>query len=212
MKPLIIANWKANPGSVKEAKRLFKAIPYNRQVVICPPSCYFYLGKKHKLGSQNCFLETGAFTGELSPEMLKSLRIDYVILGHSERREYFKETDELIREKVKACLKEKLKVILCVGEKKGQNTLTILKRQLSCFEKGIFAVAYEPVWAIGTGNFCNPEKAKKALDFIKKRTKTKVLYGGSVNSSNFKQYLKQGFDGVLVGGASLNIKELKKMI
>ncbi len=211
MKPLIIANWKANPETEKKAKELFKKIPKKNNVIVCPPACYFHLGKNHNLGSQNCFLESGAFTGEISPVMLKSLKIKYVILGHSERRQIFKETDELIKEKVKACLKENLKVILCIGEKKGENTLSVLKKQLIAFEKKVFAIAYEPVWAIGTGNACSPLQAKKTLEFIKK-TKTNVLYGGSVNGSNFKEYLEIGFDGVLVGGASLKIEEFKKMI
>ncbi len=212
MKPLIIANWKCNPDSLAKAKKLFQSIPKKKEVIICPPSIYFPFGKKVNLGSQNCFLKEGAFTGEISPKMLKKLKINYVILGHSERRQIFGETDELIKEKVKACLKEGLKVVLCIGEKKGQNTISVLKKQLNSFEKGVFAIAYEPVWAIGTGKACSPEKAEKALEFIKQKTKTKVLYGGSVDSSNFKDYLKAGFDGVLVGGASLKIKEFKKMI
>ncbi len=212
MKPLIIANWKCNPKSFKEAKKLFKIIPKKKEVIICPPSLYFCLGEKVNLGSQNCFLKEGAFTGEISPKMLKSLRINYVILGHSERRQIFEETDELIKEKVRACLKENLKVILCIGEKKGQNTLSVLKKQLIAFEKKVFAIAYEPVWAIGTGNACSPLQAKKTLEFIKSKNKTNVLYGGSANGSNFKEYLGVGFDGVLVGGASLKIEEFKKMI
>ncbi len=212
MKNLIVANWKCNPKTAKEAERLFRKIPFKKEVIICPPALYFHLGKKVVLGSQNCFLESGAYTGEVSPKMLKSLKIKYVILGHSERRTYFKETDELIKEKVKACLNEKLKVILCVGEKKGEKMINVLKKQLSSFKKGVFAVAYEPIWAIGTGQACDPEKAEKALSLIKKETGSRVLYGGSVNSKNFKDYLKVGFDGVLVGGASLKIEEFKKMI
>ncbi len=212
MKPLIIANWKSNPDSFSKAKELFSQIPKKENVIICPPNIYFSLGGNVNLGSQNCFFQSGAFTGEISPEMLKSLKINYVILGHSERRNYFEETNELISKKVKACLKENLKIILCVGEKKGESLSSVLKKQLSSFQKGVFAVAYEPVWAIGTGQACKSEEAEKALKLIKKKVNCKVLYGGSVNGSNFKDYLKVGFDGVLVGGASLKIKEFKKML
>ncbi len=212
MKPLIIANWKCNPNSLEKAKKILKSIPFKKEVIICPPTIFFHLANKINLGSQNCFHKSGAFTGEISPEMLKKLKINYVILGHSERRNHFQEDDQLIKLKVEACLKAKLKPILCIGEAEGQEVKKTLTKQLSSYQPGVFAVAYEPVWAIGTGKACEPKKAQEVLKFIKQKVKAKILYGGSVNSSNFQDYLDVGFDGILIGGASLDIKEFKKII
>lgn len=219
MKPLIIANWKCNPKNLIEAKKLFNKVK-KLNAVICPPFIYISLFKSANLGAQNCHYEqSGAYTGEISPKMLKDLGLKYVIIGHSERRIHFKETDEMINKKLKAALKAGLKPILCIGEKKGENAKKIISSQLKKDLKGIskkdlrkIIIAYEPVWAIGTGDFCKTEKAKKALGFIKQKINTRILYGGSVNSKISKSYIKVGFNGLLVGGASLDAKEFIKIV
>jgi len=246
MKKLIVANWKMNPQSLLEAKKLFNSIK-NRikknsallkktEIIICPPFVYLApLSKllqpttynlQPKLGAQDLFwAKMGAFTGEISPMMLKNLGVEYVIVGHSERRHILKETDEMIAKKLEAAIKNKLKPILCIGEtekeRKSGKTFQVLKNQLKKALKSTsnvklqtsnLIIAYEPVWAIGTGNPCKPEDAKEVLIFLKKLTQPSILYGGSVNSQNAKDYIEVGFDGLLVGGASLNHKEFIKII
>jgi len=245
MKNLIVANWKMNPVSRKEAESLFENIKNGilgtpNDVVICPPYPYLPLFKGLPLGAQNsCFEEKGAFTGEVSTLMLKDMGIDYVIIGHSERRKFCAETDQVINRKIKAALCVGLKAILCVGETaeerdRGQKN-EVLERQITEDLKDIFndgissfpenlSIAYEPVWAIGTGNNCSIEETKKSAEFIKKLFEAvekkspiienvKVLYGGSVTSQNSGDYIKQaGVDGLLVGGASLNAQEFVKIV
>ncbi len=222
MKPLIVANWKMNPKSLVEAKRLFDSVAKgiknvkNIEVVICPPFPYLTVLNSEfstfKLGGQDCFWgEKGAFTGEVSPKMLKDLRCQYVILGHSERRRHLNETDEMVNKKLNAALKEKLKPILCVA-----NFLQ-LKKDLKGIPANDFnkiIVAYEPLFAIGTGKPCSPEKAKKIRTSIQKMNKNlTVLYGGSVNYENTQDYIeKAGFQGLLIGGASLNPQEFLKIV
>jgi len=249
MKIFLIENWKCNPETLAKAKNLFNGIKKEikktpeifkkEEIVLCPPFLYLPEIKnlilksqlKIHLGAQNCFFEEkGAFTGEISSKMLKSLGVKYVILGHSERRKIFGEKDKMINKKVLAVLKEKLVPILCVGETKkevesrkmGDGGMKEIERQLKNALKGIpnssfqlqnsLTVAYEPVWAIGTKNPCDPESAKKVLSFLRKFLKENpILYGGSVNSKNAKEYIKIGFNGLLVGGASLNAKEFAKI-
>jgi triosephosphate isomerase len=235
VKILIVANWKCNPAALKGAKLLFDSVKNgiknvkNIEVVICPPFVYLAnLGLTTynlRLGAQDVFWEEkGAYTGEISPLMLKDLGLKYVILGHSERRA-LGETDEMVNKKLKAALKTKLKPILCVGEtekerKLGQ-TFRVLKIQLKKALNRLIAqslnrllITYEPVWAIGTGKACGIKEAKPANLFIKKLVKNiPILYGGSVNSQNAKDYIeKAGFQGLLVGGASLNAQEFIKII
>jgi len=244
MKPLIIGNWKCNPITLEKAKELFnstkKEIGHlkNTEVVICPPFIYLSELKKDepklKLGAQNCFWEnSGAFTGEISPLMLKNLSCQYVILGHSERRQYLKETGEIINKKFQAALQAGLKPILCLGETKTERkegkTESVLKQQLreslkevssSKLQASGLILVYEPVWAISTQNgmAASPVDAKQALILIRKildefySGKVKILYGGSVDSSNAKDYIQTGFDGLLVGNASLKAKEFTKII
>jgi len=237
MKLLIVANWKMNPQSLAEAKRLFNSVKKEIKnvkkvkIVICPPFVYLAnlkLGKNDlRLGAQDVFWEEkGAYTGQISPLMLKDLAIEYVIIGHSERRKYLSETDEMINKKLKVVLKTKLKPILCIGEtekeKKAGQTEKVLKSQLEKSLKNIswdkfqsnLLIAYEPIWAIGTGNPCHPKEAKKVLLFLRKIIKkNQILYGGSVNSENARDYIeKAGFQGLLVGGASLNAQEFIKII
>jgi len=260
MQKLIVANWKMNPQSLNEAKKLFNSIKswikrhsnilQNVRIIICPPFVYLEsLSKslktknyqlKTNLGAQDLFWEEkGAFTGEISPRMLKNLGCQYVIVGHSERRKILGETDEMINKKIKAAIKAKLKPILCIGEtleerKKGK-TIKVLKQQLTKSLSHLstqslihsatqpldhLIIAYEPVWAIGTGNPCKPEDAKEVLTFLKKLTQSLshlltqplILYGGSVNSQNANDYIEIGFDGLLIGGASLNRKEFIEIL
>jgi len=241
MKPIIIANWKMNPKGQVEAKALFNSVKSKAknikkaQIIICPPFVYLPLLKGLALGSENCFWEQeGAYTGEISPNMIKSIGVKYAIVGHSERRKYFNETDEEVNKKIKTVLKEGLIPIFCVGETQVQRdkgeTEAILKRQIisglesissAKFSKGM--IAYEPVWAIGTGNACDIEEAQKMMLLIRKivskiynnsfSRKIPVLYGGSVKSHNARGYIEEaGFNGLLVGGASLNAGEFVKIV
>lgn len=199
---IIVANWKMNPASIQEAKRLFNAVKKTK-AIICPPFVYLSKLKYKWLGAQDCFYEqSGAYTGEVSPSMLKSLGVKYVIIGHSERRAVG-ETPEIVKKKIKAALEAGLIPIVCIRNKKDLKGIEKHKRLI---------IAYEPVWAIGTGKFCPPEKADQMRKFIKRKFNNKVLYGGSVNSKIARDYIKVGFDGLLVGGASLDAKEFKKIV
>jgi triosephosphate isomerase len=219
MKKLIIANWKCNPKTLAEAKKLFNNVKKTK-AVICPPFVYLTEFNYKFLGAQNChWEESGPYTGEVSPNMLKSLRCKYVIVGHSERRAYFHETDETINKKLKAALGAGLIPVLCIGEKKGEDANFVVENQLFHDLNGIsekdrdkIIIAYEPVWAIGTGDFCSKNKAKEALEFIKRKFNNKILYGGSVNSKITRDYTEVGFDGLLVGGASLDAKEFINIV
>ncbi|MFQ6049920.1 MAG: triose-phosphate isomerase [Candidatus Paceibacterales bacterium] len=238
MKLLIIANWKMNPQSLVGARWLFNSIKKgvknvrNVEVVICPPFVYLQemRDKKQtarvKLGGQDCFWEEkGAFTGEISPFQLKNLGCQYVIIGHSERRKYFSEPGTMINKKIKAALAIKLKPIFCVGENRGERrkgeTKKIIRFQIRGGLKNIsqkdlknLILAYEPVWAIGSGNPCHPLQAKEVFSFLRRFLKRNpILYGGSVNSQNALSYIKAaGFQGLLVGGASLDPKEFIKIV
>jgi triosephosphate isomerase len=238
MKSLIIANWKCNPLTLTEAQSLFGSVREgiknikNIEVVICPPFVYLPGLKLEasgiKLGGQDCFWEKkGPFTGEISPQMLKNLGCDYVIVGHSERRKYFQERNEMIKKKLKATLSLKLKTILCVGETKKERkegkTAQVLKKQLKVLDRLVkkqeltsrVMIAYEPVWAIGTGKACGFLEARKSNLLIRHMggEKIPVLYGGSVDSQNAKAFIeKSEFDGLLVGGASLKAREFIKLV
>lgn len=188
-----------------------------------------------QLGAQDCFWEqNGAFTGEISPLMLKNLGCQYVIIGHSERRQYFNENNEIINKKIKAALKARLKPIFCLGEKEEEREQIkeILENQLKEGLKEIspgqitnLVIAYEPVWAISTenGKYCSTDDALSAYLMIKKfltnhysrslAERVKILYGGSVDSSNAVSYIKEAkMDGLLVGGASLNASQFIKIV
>jgi len=223
MKPLILANWKCNPKTLKETEKLFKDILKGikniekAEIVICAPFVWLPILKGIKLGAQNChWEESGPYTGEVSALMLKDLKVEYVIIGHSERRNYFHETDEIINRKLKAVLNAGLAPVLCIGEKKGENAQEIVLNQLiqdlqgiSEKDQGKIIIAYEPVWAISTsgGEICSADYAKKMLEFIKQRFNGKIIYGGSVDSKIINNYLKIGYEGALVGGASLKADE-----
>ncbi len=180
MKPLIVANWKNNPQTLTEAKALFDAVK-NRGAIICPP--FVYLSALKANGAQDI---------EVSPVILKEMGVEYVILGHSERRKYLGETDEMINKKVKAALDAGLKPILCVDS----------VAQARGIDKKII-LAFEPISAVGTGNPYPIEAAKKMRESFSDFPF--VLYGGSVNPSNAKDYIEiAGFQGLLIGKASLD--------
>jgi triosephosphate isomerase len=227
----IVGNWKCHPANKIEAKKIL--LGYKKGVknsakakaVICPPACYLELAKKilknsAELGGQNCHWEEGAFTGEISATQLESAGCKYVILGHSERRHKFGETDQAINKKIIAALTAGLVPIFCCGETREQRIegqiTGIVETQIQEGLKGIdlnsapVMIAYEPVWAIGTGQACDSEEAAVISRFIKNITNEKnpLLYGGSVNSKNAASYIKNAdYDGLLAGGASLDPKE-----
>jgi len=229
MKNLIVANWKLNPTTKKEAGEIFNNIKagsegVNSEVVVCPPFIYLEELKGLALGAQNVYFEErGAFTGEISAVMLKDLGVEYVIIGHSERRKYFGETDETINKKIKKSLEVGLKLIFCIGETSEERDAgkknEVLEKQIKIGLDGItdlanINIAYEPVWAIGTGNNCGVEETKESIAFIRKISGVeRVLYGGSVKSDNSGAYIKEaGSNGLLVGGASLNAQEFVKIV
>jgi triosephosphate isomerase len=242
MKNLIAANWKLNPITKEEAKNIFTGIKAGKkgaksEVVVCPPFVYLPLLKGLALGAQNVSCEDkGAFTGEISAGMLTDLKVKYVIIGHSERRKYFGETDETVNKKIKKALAAGLKVIFCIGETAEERDAgkknEVLERQIKNGLAGVdltaqagnikyINIAYEPVWAIGTGNNCSVEETKQSIEFIRKTLvlsgvegkRTRILYGGSVKSENSRAYIKDaGANGLLVGGASLNPEEFVKIV
>jgi len=196
------------------------------RLVVCPPFTSLTKSRdKILIGSQNINSnESGAYTGEISSEMIKNIGAEYVILGHSERREYFKETNQEINKKVAIALKYKLKPILCIGEtlvqRKNNEVEKTLKNQLSKSLENVksdIIVAYEPVWAIGTGETATAEIIIEAHQIIRKilndigfdGQKISILYGGSVNRNNARELIAlNGVDGFLIGGASLDVDHL----
>ena len=229
---LLVANWKENPLSAEDAANLAKSIDAEG-VVVCPPFLFLESVRKNikkaRLGAQDVFWgNLGAYTGEISWKQLVEAGVEYVIIGHSERRKYLKETDELINNKVITSLEAGLKVILCVGESadtrsKGINHAKLfIEQQLDKDLIGLsknkenLIIAYEPVWAIGTGTPDTPESAAEMSVFIKQllvnsyKLSVKVLYGGSVNAGNAREFLSnKEIDGALVGGASLKPEEFR---
>lgn len=230
MKPLIVANWKMNPVTMKEAEELFNSVKHgvkdveNAETVICPPFIYLPLLKGLTLGAQDSYWEEkGAYTGEVSIAMLKEMGCKYVIIGHSERRKYFNETDEIVNRKVKTTLKAGLIPIVCIGETEEEREMDKtegvleeeIKQGLDKVDVSKIVIAYEPIWAIGTGNPCDVEEALRMKEIIQKMLSKdiRILYGGSAKANNAEGYLKQaGFNGLLVGGASLDPKEFIKIV
>jgi len=242
--PIIAGNWKMN-NTIKEGLKLVDEIKNstlneNVEVVLCVPFVSLYEIKQAldktqiKLGAQNMhWEEKGAYTGEISPLMLKEIGVDYCIIGHSERRQYFNETDLTVNKKVKAALMYGIKPIVCVGEtlEQRENNVEkeIVKSQVLEAFKDIerkyienIVIAYEPIWAIGTGKTASSEDANNMIAFIREvigqkygdeKEKVRILYGGSVKANNIKELMdKSEIDGALVGGASLNAKEFVDII
>ncbi len=241
--PMIAGNWKMNT-TLAEASALVKEMREELEritgveTVLCPPFLSLPLvkellvGLSIKVGAQNMhFEEQGAYTGEISPLMLSGI-CEYVILGHSERRQYFGETDEVVNGKIRAALAVELTPILCVGErleqKEAGKTEEVVTRQVRGALNGIespigMVIAYEPIWAIGTGRAETGEGANAIIAIIRNTVarlygegtaqEIRILYGGSVTAANIAEYVRQSeIDGALVGGASLKAKEFLTIV
>ena len=213
---LIAGNWKMykGPEETREFCAAF-APPEGVAAVLCPPfgSLGAAVASGHTIYAQNVhWADEGAFTGEVSTKILLELGVQGAIVGHSERRQYFGETDETVRMRAKHGLEAGLRVIACVGELEAERerdeTEDVLRRQVSFLpHHEALVVAYEPVWAIGTGRTATPEEAQEAHALIKSLLDAPVLYGGSVKPENAVELLSQGHvDGALVGGASLDVE------
>jgi triosephosphate isomerase (TIM) len=218
----IAGNWKMYKGPDEAAafcRRLRELDFGDVDVAVCPPfvslgeAVQALAGTEIGVFAQNCHWESeGAYTGEVSAPMLRELGVYGTIVGHSERRQYFGETDETVARRVEAALAHGLHVIACVGETEAEReegqTEAVLRRQLSVLEADDnLVVAYEPVWAIGTGKTATPEIAQEAHAFVKSLLEGPVLYGGSVKPENAAELAAQpDVDGALVGGASLDVE------
>lgn len=244
-KKIVAGNWKMNT-SLEEAKQLAQSLKENShkdapsKMVVCPPFVWIHAVSEilHEsdisIGAQNCAASvSGAFTGEVSASMLKDLGVEYVILGHSERRAMFGDTDAVILEKCKQALAADLQIILCCGETLAEREAgkleEVLTTQISAVLKGIdqltssnLVIAYEPVWAIGTGLTATPEQAESAHGFIRKLLiellgnetglEISLLYGGSCNATNAASlFERDNIDGGLIGGASLKSADFLKI-
>lgn len=245
-RPLMAANWKMHKTNVEAREFVSALIPKiegvtDRDVLICPPFtsiCTVDEARKDSnilLGAQNMHFEKkGAFTGDICADMLKDLNCEFVILGHSERRWVFGETDEMINKKVLAALRAGIIPVLCIGEKlderEGNMTDQVVLNQLDKAMKDVpeamvpnMVFAYEPVWAIGTGKNASAKDAREAINLVREfihsrfgssaADKVRILYGGSVKPENVALYMEQeGIDGSLVGGASLEPESFAKLI
>lgn len=244
-KKVIAGNWKMNKlpnetiNFIEELEPLVKDT--ENEVILCVPYIDMFYGiltaqnTNIKIGAQNMhFEEKGAYTGEVSPKMLKAIGIEYVIIGHSERRQYFKETDEIVNKKVKAAFNNSLKPIICVGEtleqRENNKTEEIITNQTQLALEGLepeqvekVIIAYEPIWAIGTGKTATSEDANNSIKAIRNKickiygqnvaNSVIIQYGGSVKSTNCKELFSMSdIDGGLVGGASLEPDEFAKII
>ena len=242
-KPIIAGNWKMNK-TAKEAVALIDALKplvakSKPEVVVCVPYTDLWVvaeaikGSKIKLGAENvAWADNGAFTGEISAEMLKEIGVEYVIIGHSERRQYFGETDASVNARTIQALKNDLKPIVCVGEtlteREKNRTKRVLKKQVVEGLAGIedftnVVIAYEPVWAIGTGKTATKEDANATIGYIRRiigntfgkevAKAIRIQYGGSMNPSNVKDLMSmRNIDGGLIGGASLKAEDFSKVV
>jgi triosephosphate isomerase (TIM) len=228
-KVIIAGNWKMYKNQaesldfVREFKSEVEDTKENQEVVLCAPFTSLTALSKHlhgsriMLGAQNIhWSEEGAYTGEISGSMLTEIGVDYVIVGHSERRQYFGETDQTVNSRLKAAQQHKLKPILCVGETKAQRDageteniiIAQLKSDLIDIDQSNLVIAYEPIWAIGTGDTCESSEANRVIGIIREQLDNKnisIQYGGSVKPDNVDEIMAQPeIDGALVGGASLS--------
>lgn len=241
-KPFIAANWKMNKTVSETQEFITKFIPEIKDmtdvdIVIAPPfTSLSAAAEKIKntsilLSAQDVFYEEkGAYTGEISPLMLIDIGCRYVIIGHSERRQYFKETDKTINKKIKAAKKEGLGVIVCIGEsleeREAGKTFDVLQREIEkCFDgtdPHDIVIAYEPIWAIGTGKTATPEQAQEAHACVREKLRGLygnisdelcILYGGSVTPDNVDSLMAcDDVDGALVGGASLKVDSFTRIV
>ena len=244
-KPIIAGNWKMNKTPEEARQLVTELIPLVKDakcdVVVCTPAVCFaavapvIAGTNVKLGAQNVHFEAkGAFTGELSADMLKASGVEYVIIGHSERRQYFGETDKTVNKRTIAAVKAGLKAIVCVGEMKDEReagyTDMIVTYQTQMALHGLtreevegVVIAYEPVWAIGTGLTATDEQANETIGVIRQAiaakygeetaAKVRIQYGGSMKGSNVKGLMAQPeIDGGLIGGASLKAADFAQVV
>ena len=242
---IIAGNWKMNMLPNEAMSFINELEPYAKktkcEIILCVPYTdlfYSLLTAQNtniKIGAQNMhWEEAGAYTGEIAPNMLKCINVEYVIIGHSERRQYFAETDETVNKKIKSALKHELNPILCVGETMKQRELgleeEVIKQQIIGALEGItkeqaekIVIAYEPIWAIGTGKVATKDDANNMIKLIRKEIESlydkevaknvSILYGGSVNKNNAKELFETSdIDGALVGGASLKVDEFNEII
>ena len=242
---VIAGNWKMNMLPNEAMKFIDELAPYaedtESEVILCVPYTDLFYSllaaqkTKIKIGAQNMhYKEKGAYTGEVSAQMLKCINVEYVIIGHSERRQYFAETDETVNKKVKSALLNGLKPIICVGETLDQRESgkqeEIITNQTHLALEGLnenqlqnVMIAYEPIWAIGTGKTATAEDANNAIKSIRKQIEKDfgktiseniiILYGGSVKSENCSELFSMSdIDGGLVGGASLKVDEFAKIV
>ncbi|KXZ40257.1 triosephosphate isomerase [Alkalithermobacter thermoalcaliphilus JW-YL-7 = DSM 7308] len=244
-KPIIAGNWKMHK-TINEALQFIDEVKdkiknTDVEAVICAPFTMLYEMKKAtkgtniKIGAQNMhFEESGAFTGEVSALMLKELEIDYVIIGHSERRQYFNETDETVNKKVIKALEHGIIPIVCVGEtlqeREEDKTKNVVKDQVKAAFENVSSedakkvvIAYEPIWAIGTGKTASSKDANDVISYIREVIKdiysedvseeVRIQYGGSVKPSNVEEIMnEEDIDGALVGGASLNPADYVELV
>jgi triosephosphate isomerase len=244
-RPFIAANWKMNKTISETQDFISEFVPEVKEVtdvdiVVAPPFTSLIAAAEVLkllmdthiiLAAQDVFyVEKGAYTGEISPIMLTDIGCRYVIIGHSERRQYFSETDAIINRKVKAVKREGLGTILCIGEsledREAGKTFDVLEREI---DRGLYdtdlenvVIAYEPIWAIGTGKTATPEQAQEAHAFIRERLRVKygnkadevrIIYGGSVTPDNIDSLMAcKDIDGALVGGASLKVESFIKIV
>ena len=244
-KPIIAGNWKMNKTAKEAAELINELKPLvaksKPEVVVCVPYTDLWAvaeavkGSKIKLGAENvAWADSGAFTGEISAEMLKEIGVEYVIIGHSERRQYFGETDESVNKRLKQALKNGLKPIVCVGEtlteREKNRTKRVLKKQVlegfadipaEDFEN--IVIAYEPVWAIGTGKTATADEANKTIGYIRTLVKKtwgqevakalRIQYGGSMKPANAKELMAmRNIDGGLIGGAALKANDFAAIV
>ena len=244
--PFVAGNWKMNKtvgealDLVRELKKAISGVK-EVEVAVAPPFTSLHAVHKEledssiRLAAQNLYWEEkGAFTGEISPLMLKEVGCQYVIVGHSERRQFFGESDETVNRRIKAALAQGLRVIFCVGEtlrdREEGKTFPLIEKQMEGGLKGLdgqgmgeMVIAYEPVWAIGTGKTATPEQAEEVHRFIRSKIqklysqevseKIRIQYGGSVTPENIRSLMNQpDVDGALVGGASLKAESFSKIV
>jgi len=244
-KPFIAGNWKMNK-TISESKELVSSLKElvkdvkDVEVGVCPPDIdlpdVVEIAKDSniKVGGQNMhWEESGAYTGDVSPVMLKELGVEYIIIGHSERREYYNETDEQVNKKVQSAYEHGLKPIICVGEsleeRKAKETREVVEEQVRKALKGLnqkqvsqAVVAYEPLWAIGTGESASAKQANQVISYIRDVIETdyleaaedvRIQYGGSVKPHNIEEFMSESdIDGALVGGASLSADSFAEIV
>ena len=242
-KPIIAGNWKMNmtPSQGVQLVEELKPLVANAtcDVVVCVPATHLHAvgqavkGSNIKLGAQNVhFAKSGAYTGEISCDMLKELGVEYVIIGHSERRQYFGETDQTVNKRTLAALENGLTPIVCVGEsleeRESNKTEEVLLRQITEGLKGVenipdLVIAYEPIWAIGTGVTATKEQANETIGYIRSviaktfcpkcAAKVRIQYGGSMKPSNASELMgMEEIDGGLIGGASLKAVDFSQIV